>query len=36
LTLHEEKPIFLDAVKATASQMGLPDVYIEKDYWVHI
>ena len=34
MTLHENKVLFKDAVFATASQKNLPDMYIEKDYWV--
>ena len=34
MTLHENKALFKDAVFATASQKNLPDMYIEKDYWV--
>ncbi len=34
MQLHEELEAFLDLVQATSENMGLPQVYIEKDYWV--
>jgi len=34
MILHEDKKFFLTAISSTAQSMGLPDVYIEKDYWV--
>jgi len=32
--LHENRLMFQDAVTATAQQKGIPEIYIEKDYWV--
>ena len=34
MNLHEDKEMFATAVISTAQSMGLPEVYIEKDYWV--
>ncbi len=34
MKLHENKELFKDAVMATAQQMGIPEIYVEKDYWV--
>lgn len=34
MKLHENKILFKTTVSAAANQKGLPDVYIEKDYWV--
>lgn len=34
MTLHENKPFFQQAVRFTAQQMNLPEIYVEKDYWV--
>lgn len=34
MKLHENKELFQDAVIATAQQMGIPEIYVEKDYWV--
>lgn len=34
MRLHENKKLFQDAVIATAQQKGIPEIYIEKDYWV--
>ena len=34
MNLHEDTKLFSDAVRATAQQMGILDIYIEKDYWV--
>jgi hypothetical protein len=34
MTLHEYPEQFQDAVRATAAQLGLREVYVEKDYWV--
>lgn len=34
LTLHKNKELFRQAVQVTAQQMGIPEIYIEKDYWV--
>lgn len=34
MKLHENKELFQDAVIATSQQKGIPEIYIEKDYWV--
>jgi len=34
MKLHENKELFRQAVRFTAQQMNIPDIYIEKDYWV--
>ncbi|MCR9225904.1 MAG: nucleotidyl transferase AbiEii/AbiGii toxin family protein [Flavobacteriaceae bacterium] len=34
MKLHENEQLFRQAVQATAQQMGISDIYIEKDYWV--
>jgi hypothetical protein len=34
MNLHEDKELFRNAVKITAQQINIPEIYIEKDYWV--
>lgn len=34
MRLHEDKAVFKDAVSITAQRLGLPEIYVEKDYWV--
>ncbi len=34
MKLHENTGLFRDAVVITARQMGIPEIYVEKDYWV--
>lgn len=34
MKLHTNKDLFSQAVRFTAQQMGIPDIYVEKDYWV--
>lgn len=34
MRLHENEPLFRQAVQVTAERMGILDIYIEKDYWV--
>jgi len=34
MNLHTNKELFTQAVTATAQQMKIPEIYIEKDYWV--
>ena len=34
MRLHEDRELFRDAVAITAQHKGLPEIYIEKDYWV--
>jgi len=31
---HEDKTLFRQAVIATAAQLNMPEIFIEKDYWV--
>ncbi|WPD21389.1 MAG: nucleotidyl transferase AbiEii/AbiGii toxin family protein [Candidatus Electrothrix scaldis] len=34
MRLHEEEKLFRQAVLATAEHFGIPEIFIEKDYWV--
>lgn len=34
MQLHEEKEVFAELVEVTAEAIGLPQIYIEKDYWL--
>ena len=34
MNLHENKTLFEDAVLAASQRFGIPEIYIEKDYWV--
>jgi len=34
MTLHKDKKLFTDAIRTTAEQKGILDIYVEKDYWV--
>lgn len=34
MTLHQNKALFSELLIQTAQMVGLPEVYIEKDYWV--
>ena len=34
MKLHENKELFRDAIVATAQTIGIPEIYVEKDYWV--
>lgn len=34
MKLHHDKNIFRQAVQYTADKLGIPTIYIEKDYWV--
>jgi predicted nucleotidyltransferase component of viral defense system len=34
MKLHQDRTLFDQAVRATAQQKRLPEIYIEKDYWV--
>lgn len=34
MRLHENIALFQDAISATAQQMRIPEIYVEKDYWV--
>jgi len=34
MKLHQKKELFQDAVLATSQLLNIPEIYIEKDYWV--
>ncbi len=34
MRLHQNKDLFRDAVLAASQRFGIPEIYIEKDYWV--
>lgn len=34
MNLHEDQEAFLGLVQATAQNAQLPEIYVEKDYWV--
>ena len=34
MRLHEEESLFRQAVTATAAELNIPEIFIEKDYWV--
>lgn len=34
MKLHQNKVLFKDAVLAASQRFGIPEIYIEKDYWV--
>lgn len=34
MELHKNKELFKEAITATAQLMNIPEIYIEKDYWV--
>ena len=34
MTLHEDKEIFKQAIRATSDRLKLSAIYVEKDYWV--
>ena len=34
MKLHKDKSLFTEAVTITAQQMKIPEIYVEKDYWV--
>ena len=34
MKLHKNKKLFKEAVRATAEQKGILEIYVEKDYWV--
>jgi predicted nucleotidyltransferase component of viral defense system len=36
MKLHLDKKLFQDAIQATAQHIGIPEVYVEKDYWVSL
>lgn len=34
MNLHEDEDVFGEPVGLAAEKVGLPQVYVEKDYWV--
>lgn len=36
MKLHENIELYNDAIVATAQMKGLPEIYVEKDYWVTV
>ena len=36
MNLHTNNQLFQDAVIATAQQLNIPEIYVEKDYWVTV
>ena len=34
MRLHENVELYKDAITATAQQIHIPEIYVEKDYWV--
>ncbi|MFQ6600639.1 nucleotidyl transferase AbiEii/AbiGii toxin family protein [Flavobacterium sp. C3NV] len=34
MKLHQNKQLFRQAIQFTAQTLGLPEIYVEKDYWV--
>jgi len=36
MILHKDGKIFRESILATAQHLGIPEVYIEKDYWVSL
>ncbi|MCH8569418.1 MAG: nucleotidyl transferase AbiEii/AbiGii toxin family protein [Balneolales bacterium] len=34
MNLHENQKLFTDAIRGTAAKLDLPEIFIEKDYWV--
>lgn len=34
MKLHENKKLFTDAIRKTAAELALPEIFVEKDYWV--
>ena len=34
MNLHQEKQLYSQVVRATADRLQIPEIYIEKDYWV--
>ncbi len=36
MNLHENRELYNDAIVATAQMTGLPEIYVEKDYWVTV
>lgn len=36
MRLHENKDLFADAILAAAQMFNIPEIYVEKDYWVTV
>jgi len=36
MKLHENKNLFRQAIQATSQQMEIPEIYVEKDYWITV
>jgi predicted nucleotidyltransferase component of viral defense system len=34
MKLHQNQTLFKQAIRATADRLNIPDIYVEKDYWV--
>jgi hypothetical protein len=34
MNLHENKNLFISVIKGLAEKTAIPEVYIEKDYWL--
>lgn len=34
MKLHENKDVFVELIQATAQKYSIPELYVEKDYWV--
>lgn len=34
MNLHKNRELFQDAIIATAQRKNIPEIYVEKDYWV--
>jgi predicted nucleotidyltransferase component of viral defense system len=34
MRLHENEQLFRQAIQFTAQEMGIPEIFVEKDYWV--
>ncbi|MCH8487907.1 MAG: nucleotidyl transferase AbiEii/AbiGii toxin family protein [Candidatus Cyclonatronum sp.] len=34
MILHKHKKLFTDAIRKTAAELVLPEIFVEKDYWV--
>ncbi len=36
MKLHENENLFRQAVQFAAQEKGIPEIFIEKDYWVNL
>ena len=36
MNLHQNKTVFLEVIQATSDYMGIPEEFIEKDYFVSL